>query len=140
MNAENLSEAPDSVDRSGVSDCYAGSRFLQHGPVMLGCITPDARDLLDDIMAAYRDHYDPKNHTSDPDAVYQFAYWLVRWSGLIQRAATPRTEPDERKDEMLWATCPGCGKRDNTGLPGEVLTGVIHCGYCGTVSCNHVPA
>jgi hypothetical protein len=45
-----------------------------------------------------------------------------------------RTEPDNRRDGMLWVTCPGCHRYDSTGLVNEVLTGTIQCGYCGTVS------
>lgn len=71
---------------------YATSRFVAPVPgVMLGCITPEARDLLDEIMAAYREHYErgkkfhkPEHQGPEPDTVYRFAYWLVRWSGLVR--------------------------------------------------------
>jgi len=115
-----------------------GSAFAQSGPVMVGCMSSEARDLLDDVMGAYRAHYNPETHKTAPDDVYQFAYWLIRWSGLVKRNAIQRTEPDERRDGALWSTCPGCGKYDDTGLPGEVMTGIVHCGYCGTVSCSRI--
>jgi len=67
--------------------CYAGSRVLNPVPgVMLAAMSPEARDLLDTIMDAYSEHYNPETHTSSPDQVYQFAYWLCRWSGLVRPA------------------------------------------------------
>lgn len=76
---------------------YDGSRFKDCGTiggcrVTLGCISPEAGDLLDRIMEAYTDQYDPSVHTSSPEHVYQFAYWLCRYSGLIQPAATAKAE------------------------------------------------
>ncbi len=32
---------------------------------------------------------------------------------------------------LIACTCPNCGTKDNTGLPEEVKTGSVHCGYCG---------
>lgn len=57
--------------------------------VTLSCISPEARELLDAIMEAWDTHYahhqefHKGKHTPD---YYGFAYWLVRWSGLIQPA------------------------------------------------------
>lgn len=54
--------------------------------IILGCISPEARDLLDTIMEHwekyYADYKQLKNNTEP--TFYGFAYWLVRWSGLIQ--------------------------------------------------------
>lgn len=111
-----------------------GSSIVDVGPVTIACMHPEARDLLDDVMAAYRSHYNKEMHTADPDQVYQFAYWLCRWSGLVKRAATPRQEPDVRAGDLLILTCPGCGRRDNTGISTEVMTGVVKCGHCGVTS------
>ena len=45
-----------------------------------------------------------------------------------------RLETDEKVDGALWVTCPGCGVRDDTCLVYEIQTGIVKCGYCGTVS------
>lgn len=72
-----------------------GSSQIKAGPVTVGCISPEARDLLDGIMDEWREHWKnlPADHRPrNPDDVNGFAYWLVRWSGLIQpntRGATP---------------------------------------------------
>lgn len=54
--------------------------------IMLGCISPEARELLDTIMASWEPHYEElkKNNENYEPSFYGFAYWLVRWSGLIQ--------------------------------------------------------
>lgn len=63
---------------------YSGSQFTNPVPgVVVGCTSPEARELIDSIMSAYRDHYDPEMHVSTPEDVYQFTYWLCRWSGLV---------------------------------------------------------
>ncbi len=80
-------EVPSNVDgASGPSRCYAGSRFVEVGSVTIGCMSEESRDLLDTIMDEYRKHYNQETHTSSPDQVYQFAYWLCRWSGLVRPA------------------------------------------------------
>ena len=71
---------------------FDGSRYLEPIPgVALGCISPEASELLDRIMDEYRKHYEagckihrPEHCGTSPDKVYRFAYWLVRWSGLVQ--------------------------------------------------------
>ena len=65
-----------------------GSVFKQIGPVTLGCISPEARELLDTIMSEFEQHK-KQFHRLFPGkriTVYGFAYWLVRNSGLIQAA------------------------------------------------------
>lgn len=74
---------------------FQGSVFSQPSPgVTLGCISPEARDLLDTIMAAWESHFKGLKETHgdhyDP-TFYGFAYWLVRWSGLIQPATAKAT-------------------------------------------------
>ena len=66
-----------------------GSRNIQVTPnITLGCISPEARDLLDTIVAEYQKHYDGmvamNLKGTHPDDVYGAFYWLVRWSGLVQ--------------------------------------------------------
>lgn len=65
-----------------------GSRFVQVGNITLGCISSEARDLLDIIMEQWEQHVGEVNkHSPDYEPTpYGMAYWLVRWSGLIQPA------------------------------------------------------
>lgn len=67
---------------------YEGTKSSKVGPITISCTSPEAHDLLRRIMATYSDHYNPELHTASPDEVYQFAYWLCRWSGLIQPKET----------------------------------------------------
>lgn len=65
-----------------------GSRIHKVGPITIATMNPNYRDCLDRIMEAYREHWKgiPENGRSlkDPDDAYQFAYWLLRWSGLVK--------------------------------------------------------
>ena len=81
---------------------FEGSVITEPVPgIALGCISPEARDLLDTIMEKWEDHYKTvKTDTYEPTH-YGFAYWLVRWSGLIQPAA------------ITDRPCPHCGKELN---------------------------
>ena len=66
-----------------------GSEFRRIGNITLGCITPEARELLDTIMEHWESHYAAlkKMHGQDYEpSFYGFAYWLVRWSGLVEPA------------------------------------------------------
>lgn len=63
-------------------DEYQGSRFKNIGPITIGCMSEEARNLLDDLVVGFE-------HTYGPDSVheksaYSGLYWAVRWSGLIQ--------------------------------------------------------
>ena len=54
--------------------------------VVMCCIAPDARECLDDVMAAWEEHYQSLKRNNPPGyepGFYGFAYWLVRWSGLV---------------------------------------------------------
>ncbi|MFM2204437.1 MAG: hypothetical protein RLZZ605_1401 [Bacteroidota bacterium] len=69
---------------------FHGSRFNYAGSkdgiqITLGCITPEARDLLDTIMEQWETHYANMKETKPKyePSFYGFAYWLVRWSGLV---------------------------------------------------------
>jgi len=63
-----------------------GSRIKQIGNITIGCISPEARDLLDTVMEQWEEHYkDLKaNNPNHEPSYYGFAYWLIRWSGLVQ--------------------------------------------------------
>lgn len=50
------------------------------------------------------------------------------------RAVVRRQVADEMVDFRLVITCPGCGRRDCTGLKEEVESKVVMCGYCWTIS------
>ena len=60
--------------------------------VTLYCIAPEARDLLDRAMEEWDKHKAslPESLTIDgetwnpQESVYGFAYWLIRWSGLVK--------------------------------------------------------
>jgi hypothetical protein len=61
---------------------FQGSRFQKiNENITLGCISTEAKDLLDKIMHEWEKHKKKSHHKS---SIYGFAYWLVRWSGLIQ--------------------------------------------------------
>lgn len=67
---------------------YEWSQFEQPMPgIAIGCITPEANDLLDTIMEKWEEHYkglkEAHGFEYEP-TFYGFAYWLCRWSGLIQ--------------------------------------------------------
>lgn len=65
-----------------------GSRVLEAGPIAITAMNPGYRDCLDKVMEAYRAHWkelpDYPTKIKDPDDVYGFAYWLLRYSGLVQ--------------------------------------------------------
>lgn len=51
-------------------------------PVMLTCMAPEARDCLDVAMERWREFR--AQMTIEPDdEVYTFAYWRLRYSGLV---------------------------------------------------------
>lgn len=92
--------------------------------IALDCISPEARELLDTIMEQWEEHrknlVEVAGYKEEPTH-YGFAYWLVRWSGLIQPAAKPATHP-----------CPHCGKelsRDRN----------LCCRECGKEVSNELP-
>jgi hypothetical protein len=67
---------------------YQGSSFTEPATgIVLGCISPEARKLHDTIMEHWEEHYkdlkDMHGNAYEP-TIYGFAYWLVRWSNLIQ--------------------------------------------------------
>lgn len=68
---------------------FEGSVFQQPAAgITLGCISPEARDLLDTIMEEWEKHFagmkEMHGDAMPETTFYGFAYWLVRWSGLIQ--------------------------------------------------------
>lgn len=74
------------------SACYAGSRFTRiNEQITTGCISPEARDLLDTIMEEWQEQVEQSKQVLPADKIdtgdhYRFAYWLVRWSGLVRPA------------------------------------------------------
>lgn len=75
----------------------------------VNCMAPDHRDCLDRAMAEWKEHKKqlPKKIGKKRyvPGVYGFAYWLIRWSGLVQPV-----------DQKLCA----CGKPAGpTGLCGD---------------------
>jgi hypothetical protein len=92
-------DAPDqpmTEERLREIEARAGSALPGHsehrvGPITLGCITIEARDLIDEAYAAWVMHREdmrikqPRHHISDE--AYAVLYWLIRWSGLVNPAA-----------------------------------------------------
>lgn len=75
---------------------FEGSAITEPAPgISLGCISPEARELLDTIMEHWDKHrknlIEVAGYKEEP-TFYGFAYWLVRWSGLIQPAVTNPTK------------------------------------------------
>ena len=68
-----------------------GSRNVKVGNIQIGCISEDARDLLDRLVEKY-------NETFGEDAVheksaYSGLYWACRWSGMIQPLEVEAEQP-----------------------------------------------
>jgi hypothetical protein len=91
-----------------------GSIFAQvNSGITLGCISPEARDLLDTIMEQWEQHIEEvKKHSPDYEPTpYGMAYWLVRWSGLVQPAKASEADRCEKCGGELvphrW--CDECG-------------------------------
>lgn len=71
-------------------DALPGNSVVRVGPIGIGAIAPDARDLLDRIMAAWEPDLASMVANNPPDwepSTYGAFYWLVRWSGLIDPTA-----------------------------------------------------
>ena len=63
-----------------------GSEFRKVDNIILGCISQDAKDLLDTVMEEWKIH-EKKLKELKPNyepSHYAFAYWLIRWSGLVK--------------------------------------------------------
>lgn len=95
---------------AGKETKFEGSVISEPAPgISLGCISPEARDLLDTIMEQWEKHYrsmkEMHGDAMPETTFYGFAYWLVRWSGLI------RPMP---KNESMPDGCPYCGSPECT--------------------------
>lgn len=74
--------------------------------VTLCYISPEARDLLEVVIREWVKHKAslPETMTVDGEtwnpreSVYGFAYWLIRWSGLVQ--ARPHRRRKERPKSL----------------------------------------
>lgn len=69
-----------------------GSRERDITPhIVVTTMSPDARDLLDTIMEAWAsaDQEFRASHPGRELSIYGFAYWLCRYSGLIEAAPPP---------------------------------------------------
>jgi hypothetical protein len=70
-----------------------GTISRRAGPVSINCMAPDYRDCLDRVMEEWELHKKDLRKVygkSIRPSHYAFAYWLIRWSGLVQPAASPR--------------------------------------------------
>lgn len=71
-----------------------GTLETRVGPIRICCISPEARDLLDRIMEAWEEHLVQLKEHNGQDyepSHYGFAYWLVRWSGLVEPSGAAST-------------------------------------------------
>lgn len=69
-------------------ETFSGTNVTELGNgIALCCIAPEARDLLDTIMSDWKIHLKQLRQANGKKyrpSHYGFAYWLVRYSGLIQ--------------------------------------------------------
>ena len=67
-----------------------GTEMRQIGNVALCCMKSDYRDCLNKAMEEWKKHKKtlPKKILGKQyrPGIYAFAYWLIRWSGLVQPA------------------------------------------------------
>lgn len=78
------------ADRNSTPE-YSGSRIVHAGPISIGCMAPEARELMDLALKEWRKHCEGRTRQPD-DPVYSFAYWLFRWSGLVQPSERVKRE------------------------------------------------
>lgn len=82
---------PDQEGEATPLDALPGNAVVRVGPIGIGAIHPDARELLDRIMAAWHPHEEAVIRENGPHypgpTPYGAFYWLVRWSGLIDPTA-----------------------------------------------------
>lgn len=80
-----------------LSDCneFSGTRLTSLSneagmKIAIGCISPEASELLDKSMEEWEKHFAKRkeNNPKDEPSIYGFAYWLIRWSGLVRPAIT----------------------------------------------------
>lgn len=113
---------------------YHGTILSEPAPgIAIGCISPEASELLDTIMEQWDKHYKKVKTEKYEPTFYAFAYWLTRWSGLIQPAAKAidRLCPHCGKDLSRDLCCRECGKEV------ERPTKIETCGHCGNLPANH---
>lgn len=77
-------------------EAFTGSSFKVLGSgITLGCISREARDLLERVMQAWEPHLASLKESQGADyepGHYGFAYWLIRWSGLVAPSVGRATE------------------------------------------------
>jgi hypothetical protein len=83
-----------------------GSREKKIGNITIGCMDPEARDLLEIATKMWHDKHDkcgiPSLEGYDP---YSAFYWLFRYSGLI--------EPSEEAKKLLTSNSDNKSRSDN---------------------------
>lgn len=79
----------------GLVRVEGGSRIISRPPISIGCISPEARLLLERAWEGWEQHRkglpesmsDFEGGTYNPrESVYGCLYWLIRWSGLVRPA------------------------------------------------------
>lgn len=75
----------------------------QFGCITINCMNPEYRQCLDKIMSEWDKHRRklPRKigRKRYVPGIYGFAYWLIRWSGLVQpsKINCPATESNAHK-------------------------------------------
>lgn len=70
-----------------------GTRVHMAAGIPICCMKPDYRDCLDRVMDEWKKHKVAMRQTMGKNyrpGEYGFAYWLLRWSGLVQPSSTNR--------------------------------------------------
>ena len=72
------------------NDLLDGTSVHQIGNISICCMKPEYRDCLENAMEEWNKHKKqlPKMLGTKRyrPGVYAFAYWLIRWSGLVKPA------------------------------------------------------
>ena len=65
-----------------------GTRIKEIHQIKIVCISQEAKELLQKIMEEWSIHVEQTKDLTPQyeESIYGFAYWLVRWSGLIKSA------------------------------------------------------
>ena len=73
-----------------------GTSAKRVGPVAICCMKPEYRDCLERAMDEWKKHRQelPKKVGGKRyvPGIYAFAYWLIRWSGIVKPAECPTIE------------------------------------------------
>lgn len=95
---------------------WGNSKMTEVGPVVIGCMQREARDLLDLSMKRYEHHLKSKGRNYDEDALdsREYMIWLFVESGLVELGAA---DP-EAFMKKVWDARAEFQKKDEKHLRG----------------------